>query len=351
MPAQRAPGRLPNNCRLVPSAQVGVRMRVLHVTSSYSPRCARPDRPLHGRDARSSCTQRKQRRSPNPADTWVADRSAQRGTGLRLPSRVSESAQMGTWSQPPGRRQYSPFGPRYDTPSDQRSGTQPSSSHRRIPSGRRPSSLARSAWSTCTARSSRHSCRDLDPRADAPHATGRATQIARAALRRSNAIVAASSGVIDTISSLDPITVAERSTIIPHGAKDELFGSGDKQSARRSLGIDDERQLVLAVGRLVPKKGFHHLIDASEHLPEVQVVIVGDGPERAVLERRSRATDGRVRLVGEAGRSAVSQWLTAADVVVVPSLHSAFATRTADLSSSWRLLLQAGDRWSPDASG
>ena len=38
---------------------------------------------------------------------------------------------------------------------------------------------------------------------------------------------------------------------------------------------------VLAIGRLVEKKGFDVLIDAIAELPDVRLRIVGDGPLRA----------------------------------------------------------------------
>lgn len=44
---------------------------------------------------------------------------------------------------------------------------------------------------------------------------------------------------------------------------------------------------ILSVGRLVERKGFHHLIDAvkilKEEIPEIKLTIVGDGPFKPVL--------------------------------------------------------------------
>lgn len=59
--------------------------------------------------------------------------------------------------------------------------------------------------------------------------------------------------------------------------------------------------VVLAVGRLVPAKGFDLLLDAFAELDRpARLVILGEGPLRPELERRSRALgiEARVRLAG-----------------------------------------------------
>jgi len=72
--------------------------------------------------------------------------------------------------------------------------------------------------------------------------------------------------------------------------------------------IPDGAVVVGTVGRLDPVKGHLTLIDAVARLAvagevPVHLVIVGEGPERAVLERRIHATGlgGTVHLVGECG--------------------------------------------------
>jgi glycosyltransferase involved in cell wall biosynthesis len=75
---------------------------------------------------------------------------------------------------------------------------------------------------------------------------------------------------------------------------------------------------VLAIGRLVPQKGFHVLVEAARRL-EVPVAIAGEGPLRETLER---AAAGRVQFLGAV--SDVAPLLAHADVLVVPSLWEGF---------------------------
>lgn len=83
---------------------------------------------------------------------------------------------------------------------------------------------------------------------------------------------------------------------------------------------------ILAVGRLVPKKGFHVLIDAMGLLREWDVParasIVGEGAERARLEHaiRERRLGGRVRLLGSRTEAGIRRLMQRSRVVAAPSV-------------------------------
>lgn len=74
--------------------------------------------------------------------------------------------------------------------------------------------------------------------------------------------------------------------------------------AKERLGFDPQRQLVGAVGRLSPEKGFDVLIEAAKELLNsgrpVDVVIVGEGDDRSRLESLivRRGLQDHVRLLG-----------------------------------------------------
>lgn len=83
---------------------------------------------------------------------------------------------------------------------------------------------------------------------------------------------------------------------------------------------------VVAVGRMVRRKGFDTLLDAWALLPPAviaqtpaELVLVGDGPERRRLERRARGADlGTVRFTGALDRERVLAELRRADVFALP---------------------------------
>ena len=110
--------------------------------------------------------------------------------------------------------------------------------------------------------------------------------------------------------------------LVPHGVDLDRFNAGPPP-ARTGLRL-------LAVGRLVAKKGFDVLIDAlSQTEPTSTLRIIGDGPERGRLMTRIAALDlgGRVDLVGARTHATLPAEYAAADVVVVPSVVDASGDR------------------------
>ncbi|MYZ11870.1 glycosyltransferase family 4 protein [Streptomyces sp. SID337] len=90
--------------------------------------------------------------------------------------------------------------------------------------------------------------------------------------------------------------------------------------ARAEVGAVD-RPLILAVGALERNGGYDVLLDATRawrHLdPLPLLVVAGEGPERAALQRRIEEELLPVRLVGR--RDDVPELLAAADLAVLPS--------------------------------
>lgn len=84
---------------------------------------------------------------------------------------------------------------------------------------------------------------------------------------------------------------------------------------------------LVAVGRLVDKKGFADAVDAVARLGDLdlRLDILGEGPLRPDLERRiaGAGLGGRVRLRGAATSDAVVAALHAADIAIAPSVSAA----------------------------
>lgn len=97
----------------------------------------------------------------------------------------------------------------------------------------------------------------------------------------------------------------------------------DEAAALRSrLGIDG--QLVVCLGRLVPRKGQDRLIDALALLrrdfPHLHLALIGEGRLATSLYDRAQklGVGERVHLTGALATSAVKDWLSAADVFASP---------------------------------
>jgi glycosyltransferase involved in cell wall biosynthesis len=80
--------------------------------------------------------------------------------------------------------------------------------------------------------------------------------------------------------------------------------------------------LVLAsLGRLVPIKGLEHAIEAVARVPDVELVVAGDGPQRTELENLARRFDAPVRFVGELRGSDKAAFFEQAHAFVLPSVE------------------------------
>jgi colanic acid/amylovoran biosynthesis glycosyltransferase len=75
---------------------------------------------------------------------------------------------------------------------------------------------------------------------------------------------------------------------------------------------------VLAVARLVEKKGLDVLVDAAARLGDVRVLVVGDGLLRPVLERRIAQSGAPVTLLGGRAPAQVLEAMQDADVLAMP---------------------------------
>lgn len=88
------------------------------------------------------------------------------------------------------------------------------------------------------------------------------------------------------------------------------------------------RPYLFAVGRWGAQKGFDLLIRAftAANVPELDLVIGGDGPLRADLERQIALADlaSRVRMPGRLSPQEVASWMAGAAAVVVPSRQESF---------------------------
>ncbi len=96
---------------------------------------------------------------------------------------------------------------------------------------------------------------------------------------------------------------------------------------------------VVAVGRLMAEKGFDVLIEAVALMPTAErpeVVIVGDGPDRTLLEALALRRSVTVQFVGAVAPSEVGQWYQRARLVCVPSRREGFGMVVAEALAAGR---------------
>ncbi len=119
-----------------------------------------------------------------------------------------------------------------------------------------------------------------------------------------------------TVGTVEPIAIADDSfapALRPDGA------------LRARLGL--ALPTALSVGRLVPIKGHARLVQGAARAGAMgctaEVVILGDGPERARLAGLAARLGVRLRLPGFVPRREVAEWMRATDLLVLPSVQLA----------------------------
>lgn len=117
---------------------------------------------------------------------------------------------------------------------------------------------------------------------------------------------------------LGPTIPESRIATIPGAVDPERFSpTGPVDLAAAHLRRPDSK-VVLFCGRLSRLKGCDQLVDAARDI-DAEVVVLGDGPERAALMRRAGDND-RVHFVGYVREPLLQQFYRRADVQVVPSV-------------------------------
>jgi len=143
-------------------------------------------------------------------------------------------------------------------------------------------------------------------------------------LPRAARVVAVSRSLRDKVEQLG--MPADRIDVIRNGVDDRLFYARDQAAARATLGRSgDRRKHIVYVGRLDPAKGVGELAAAAAtvlaKVPDACLVFVGKGPARESLEKATAAFGDRVQLVGARPHDEIALWMSAADVVCLPSHH------------------------------
>ncbi len=114
--------------------------------------------------------------------------------------------------------------------------------------------------------------------------------------------------------------VQDKTTFIPIGIEPLRTEGESVEKIRREL---EGKKLVFSLGRLIPYKGYEHLIRAASYLPdEYRVVIGGSGPLRDRLQDEidRLGLSGKVTLAGYMKEEDLPAWFAAADVFVLPSV-------------------------------
>jgi teichuronic acid biosynthesis glycosyltransferase TuaC len=148
-------------------------------------------------------------------------------------------------------------------------------------------------------------------------------KLIRRTLREANALIAVSGALEQGMIALgaNPACV----TVLRNGVDSEGFRPHNREDARSTLGL--VRPTIISVGHLIERKGHDRVIEALALLPDLGLMIVGEGPERAklvALAARLGVTD-RVWFTGALPQAELPLYYSAAEALVLASSREGWA--------------------------
>jgi len=124
-----------------------------------------------------------------------------------------------------------------------------------------------------------------------------------------------------------------------------------RAAMQAELGLDPARPVILFAGKLQERKHCDHLIEAYRRLSPVQgeepyalLAIVGDGEERAALERQAAEKSLKsIRFFGFRNQSELPRFFDLATVFVLPSRHEPWGLIVNEVMNAARAVIVSDD--------
>lgn len=128
---------------------------------------------------------------------------------------------------------------------------------------------------------------------------------------------------------------ADKIRVVGNGVDTSKFFSLDKTVARKKLNIHDQAQVLISVGGLVERKGFHRVLDILPGLLEkypglTYLIVGGESPEGNIRERLEQQVESlglgaHVRFLGPIDSRNLHVPLSSADVFVLATANEGWA--------------------------
>jgi glycosyltransferase involved in cell wall biosynthesis len=160
--------------------------------------------------------------------------------------------------------------------------------------------------------------------------------------RCTDTVVAVSETVKKDVLTYDGLS-EDKLRVIYNGIDTDRFFNLNGSLIRSKLGISSEAPVVGTVGRLTLQKGQKYLIDAvsalREKIPQILLLIVGDGPMRGELENHIRALGADKNTILLGTRRDIPQLLSAMDIFVLPSVWEGLGTALIEAMAAGKAII------------
>jgi len=116
---------------------------------------------------------------------------------------------------------------------------------------------------------------------------------------------------------------------IPNGVDSQVFRLVDREIARKILGLSHREQLILSAGWIIPRKGYHYIVQALPHLKkrfnDIRYVIIGGDTTTGEYKRylvalaKELGVEKHILFIDAIPQEQLALWINAADVFCFPS--------------------------------
>jgi glycogen(starch) synthase len=154
----------------------------------------------------------------------------------------------------------------------------------------------------------------------------------RSGLAEADAVIAVSRRIAQDLVERAPELSRSRIEVIPNAVDVAALravslappkpprGEGGRVADRGSRIGENTEPFALYMGKLAPNKGTSYLIDVVRQADlDWPLVIAGDGPDRATLEREAKASGRRIEFKGWVDKGEAARLLASASMLIFPS--------------------------------
>lgn len=143
------------------------------------------------------------------------------------------------------------------------------------------------------------------------------------ALTESNVNIVKSQKLKDKITSLG--VSEDKTKVILNGVDQNKFKRTEQNKAREHLNLNQDKKYVLFIGNFQIEKGLANLIDAVNIIKEEEfhLLVIGGGPLESQVKQQitELKLEDKITLIGRVEHHQIPDYLSAADILCLPSLR------------------------------
>lgn len=113
--------------------------------------------------------------------------------------------------------------------------------------------------------------------------------------------------------------------VVPNGVNKAKFSVSDTIEARQALGLDTNQSYALFIGNFQVEKGLTYLLDAVALCRDIpfKLIVIGGGRQEKQMRTQITELDisDKVQLIGRVPHEVIPQYMSAANLLCLPSLR------------------------------